>query len=58
MKIRTFLLLALLAGCEPTPEPLGVTGGKCKYDYTCQPGLQCQVTRNSNICIPIGKEIP
>lgn len=58
MKIKAFVLLVLLAGCIPVePEPQGVAGGKCRRDYSCQPGLQCQVTSHFSICVPVAKEI-
>jgi len=56
MKIKAFLLLVLLTGCDPA-EPLGGAGGKCRRDYSCQPGLQCQVNSRFSICVPIAKAV-
>lgn len=47
-----YLLILVLLGCEP--QPRGAAGQPCRFDYTCQPGLQCQVTTHFNVCVPIG----
>jgi hypothetical protein len=48
-----YLLLLLLLGCE-APEHPGWPGAHCRPDYTCDPGLQCQVTTHFHVCVPIG----
>lgn len=51
--LLVLLALLVLQGCEP-PGPRGVAGERCLPGYVCNPGLQCQVTPQFSVCVPIG----
>jgi hypothetical protein len=49
---KYLLVLVFLLGCD---RPLtGHRGGYCYHDLTCEPGLQCQMTRTRDYCVPMG----